>query len=147
MSELRTILEDKPDQDVAYAAPEATVHEAVGIMCKKRIGALLVARGGMVVGILSERDIMQRLVLEQRDPTKTCVAEIMTTDVLSVGLDHEPEAVMALMTERRVRHIPVMHEHAVVGVVSIGDLVRWMTRNQGLEIKVLRDYVSGVYPG
>jgi CBS domain-containing protein len=147
MSELRTILEEKPDPAVAYAAPEATVHEAVGVMCKKRIGALLVERGGMLIGILSERDIMQRLVLEQRDATKTRVDEIMTTDVLCVGLEQEPEAVMALMTERRVRHIPVMHGHVVVGVVSIGDLVRWVTRSQDLEIKVLRDYVSGVYPG
>jgi CBS domain-containing protein len=147
MSALRTILDGKPDQTVHYVGPDATVHEAVSTMCKKRIGALLVEENGAPIGIISERDIMQRLVLERRDPASTRVADIMTRDVLCIDPDHEPEQVMAIMTERRVRHIPVVEGRTVVGLVSIGDLVRWVSRNQDFEIRALRDYVCGVYPG
>jgi CBS domain-containing protein len=147
MSELRTILEAKPDHTVHYVGPDATVHDAVSTMCKRRIGALLVEESGMPIGIVSERDIMQRCVLEQRDPSRTRVADIMTRDVLCIDPDVEPEQVMAMMTERRVRHIPVVEGRSVVGIVSIGDLVRWMSRNQDFELRALRDYVCGVYPG
>lgn len=147
MSALRTILDRKGDTTVHYVGPDATVHDAVETMCRKRIGALLVELNGAPIGILSERDIMQRLVLEQRDPALTRVADIMTRDVLCIDPDQEPEQVMALMTERRVRHLPVVEGRNVVGLISIGDLVRWMSRNQDFEIRALRDYVSGVYPG
>lgn len=146
MSALRTILDGK-GKAVQYVGPNATVIDAVGKMCRSRIGALLVEENDEPIGIVSERDIMSRLVLEKRDPATTRVRDIMTREVLCIDPDQEPEQVMALMTERRVRHLPVVESRKVVGIVSIGDLVRWMSRNQDFEIRALRDYVCGVYPG
>jgi CBS domain-containing protein len=146
MSALRTILDGK-DKTVHYVGPNVTVREAVSTMCGKHVGALLVEQDDEPIGIVSERDIMTRLVLEHRDPTTTLVADIMTRDVLCISPDQEPEQVMALMTEKRIRHLPVVEGRRVVGIVSIGDLVRWASRNQDFEIRALRDYVCGVYPG
>jgi CBS domain-containing protein len=146
MSALRTILDGK-DKTVHYVGPEVTVRDAVATMCRKRIGALIVEENETPIGILSERDIMTRLVLEQRNPATTRVSDIMTRDVLCIGPDQEPEQAMAIMTERRVRHLPVVEAGKVVGIVSIGDLVRWVSHNQDFEIRVLRDYVYGIYPG
>jgi CBS domain-containing protein len=147
MSALRSILESKRDQSVYYVGPDATVLDAVARMCRSHVGALLVEENEQPIGIVSERDIMTRLVLERRDAATTTVAEIMTRDVLCIDPEHEPEEVMALMTERRVRHLPVVEGRRVVGIVSIGDLVRWAIRNQEFEVRILRDYVCGVYPG
>ena len=146
MSALSTILESK-DPTVHYVTPEATVLTAVDKMCRARVGALLVESGNEPIGILTERDIMTRLVLEQRDAATTHVAEIMSRDVLCIDPDREPEEAMALMTERRVRHLPVVVENVVVGIISMGDLVRWASRNPEFEARVLRDYVIGIYPG
>jgi CBS domain-containing protein len=146
MSALRSILEGKHKQ-VQYVGPDVTAHEAVTRMCENRIGSLLVEENDEPVGIISERDIMTRLVLEHRDARRTSVRDIMTKDVLCIGLDHEPERVMALMTEKRVRHLPVIENGKVVGIVSIGDLVRWFSQSQDFEIRAMRDYVFGVYPG
>jgi len=146
MSALRTILEGK-GTTVHYVGPEVPVLEAVGRMCKNRIGALLVEVHDEAIGIISERDIMARLVLEKRDPASTLVGDIMTRNVLCIDPNQEPEQAMALMTAHRVRHLPVVEGRTVIGMLSIGDLVRWMSRNQDFEIRSLRDYVSGVYPG
>ena len=146
MSALRTILEGK-GSNVHYVGPGATVLEAVRRMCQNRIGALLVEEHDEAIGIISERDIMARLVLERRDPASTRVADIMTRNVLCIDPDQEPEQAMALMTEHRVRHLPVVEGRTVIGMLSIGDLVRWVSRNQDFEIRSLRDYVNGVYPG
>jgi CBS domain-containing protein len=146
MGALRTILEEK-DQTIHAVGPETSVLEAVGKMCQSRVGALLVEQLGTPIGILSERDIMTRLVLEQRDPAMTTVGEIMTPEVLCIDPDRSPEEAMSLMTARRVRHLPVVEGRSVVGIISIGDLVRWASRNQDYEIRTLREYVSGVYAG
>jgi CBS domain-containing protein len=146
MSALRTILEAK-GTTVHYVGPDVTVLEAVERMCQNRIGALLVEEHDEAIGIISERDIMARLVLERRDPASTRVADIMTRNVLCVGLDQEPEQAMAVMTEHRVRHLPVLEGRTVIGMLSIGDLVRWVSRSQDFEIRSLLDYVNGVYPG
>jgi CBS domain-containing protein len=146
MSALRTILEGK-GTTVHYVGPEITVLEAVDRMCRNHIGALLVEDHDEAIGIISERDVMARLVLEKRDPASTRVADIMTRDVLCIDPDQEPEQAMALMTERRVRHLPVVEGRTVIGMLSIGDLVRWMSRNQDFEIRSLYAYVNGVYPG
>ena len=116
-------------------------------MCQLRVGALLVVRFGKPVGILSERDIMTRFLLERRDPVDTKVEEVMTHEVLCIAPDRSPEEAMSIMTDRRVRHLPVMEGRSVIGIVSIGDLVRWASRNQEFEIRTLREYVSGVYAG
>jgi CBS domain-containing protein len=146
MSALRTILEGK-DPTVHYVTPEATVLAAVEKMCRAHVGALLVEVNDEPIGIITERDIMNRLVLQQRPAASTHVAEIMSRDVLCIDPDREPEAAMALMTERRVRHLPVVVENVVIGIISMGDLVRWASRNSEFEVRVLRDYVIGVYPG
>jgi len=146
MGALRDILEEKV-QVVHAVGPEATVIEAVDKMCQNRVGALLVEELGRPIGILTERDIMTRLVLEQRDPSRTTVEEIMTTDVLCIDPDRSPEEAMSIMTARRVRHLPVVDGRSVIGIVSIGDLVRWASRSQDYEIRTLREYVSGVYAG
>ena len=146
MSALRTILEGK-DPTVHYVTPEATVLAAVEKMCRTHVGALLVEVNDEPIGIITERDIMNRLVLEQRNAATTHVAEIMSRDVLCIDPDREPEEAMALMTEKRVRHLPIVVENVVIGIISMGDLVRWASRNSEFEVRVLRDYVIGVYPG
>jgi len=146
MSALRTILEGK-EPTVHYVTPETTVLAAVEKMCRAHVGALLVEVNDEPIGIVTERDIMNRLVLQQRDAASTHVAEIMSRDVLCIDPDREPEEAMALMTERRVRHLPVVMKNVVVGIISMGDLVRWASRNSEFEVRILRDYVIGVYPG
>ena len=146
MSALRSILEEKR-KPVEYVGPDATAFEAVAKMCRNRIGSLLVEENGKPIGIVSERDIMTRLVLRQLDASATSVRAVMTTDVLSIQPELELEEAMQLMTEHRVRHLPVVEDGKVMGIVSIGDLVRWVSRNQDVEIRAMRDYVRGVYPG
>lgn len=146
MSAIRTILEGK-DPTVHYVTPDATVLTAVDKMCRARVGALLVQENDQPTGIITERDIMTRLVLAQRNPATTHVSEIMSRDVLSIDPDREPEEAMALMTEKRVRHLPVAYDGSIIGIISMGDLVRWASHNQEFEVRVLRDYVIGVYPG
>lgn len=146
MGALRTILDEK-DRTIQAVGPQASVLEAVNKMCETRVGALLVEELGKPIGILSERDIMTRLVLQQRDAARTTVREIMTPEVLCIDPDRSPEEAMSLMTARRVRHLPVMEGRSVIGIISIGDLVRWASRNQDYEIRTLREYVAGVYAG
>ncbi len=146
MATLRTILQEK-DATVHSVGPDSSVLEAVGKMCQLRVGALLVVRFGKPVGILTERDILTRFLLERRDPVDMVVEEIMTREVLCIAPDRPPEEAMSMMTDRLIRHLPVMEGRSVIGIVSIGDLVRWASRNQDYEIRTLREYVSGVYAG
>ena len=131
--------------EVHYVAPDATVLSAVERMCAKHIGALLVANARIPLGIFSERDLMVRVILARRDPATTPVAEVMTTDVACVSPDTRAREAMAIMTDRRCRHLPVVSGGEVVGMLSIGDLVRWMSQEQAFEIQVLTDYVRGAY--
>jgi signal-transduction protein with cAMP-binding, CBS, and nucleotidyltransferase domain len=101
----------------------------------------------MTRGIVSERDIMRRVVLLRRDPALTRVKEIMTTSVACIDETASVEEAMALMTKRRFRHLPVMRDGRVAGMISIGDLVHWVSQHQEFEIRVLNDYVCGRYPG
>jgi CBS domain-containing protein len=142
MSDLASILDGKPSA-IHSVAPHVMVVEAVKEMCRHRIGALLVREGEAIVGIVSERDVMTRLLLHRLDPATTSVATIMTTSVVTVDIETEPDGVMRVMTERRCRHLPVTRQGEVVGLVSIGDLVRWVSQIQEHEVQVLREYVSG----
>lgn len=144
MDTIRDILDEK-GYEVHFIAPEATALEAVDLMCAKRIGALLVATSEATLGIISERDVMTRVILERREPEETRVERVMTRAVACVHLDTHAREAMALMTERRCRHLPVVADGAVVGMVSIGDLVRWGSREQEIEIKMLTEYVRGGY--
>lgn len=134
-------------ENVVHAiAPTTSVFGAVGKMCSVRVGALLVFERQMPVGILSERDIMTRVVLADRDLKKTLVSSVMTKDVFCVTARTEPEEAMGLMAEHRCRHLPVMAEGRVIGVVSMGDLMRWVEKNLDFELRAIREYVSGTYP-
>ena len=144
MGAIRTIVEGK-DTAIHAVGPEATVRDAVVEMCRSHVGALLVNEYGAPVGILSERDIMTRVLLEQRNPSTTTVAEVMTKEVVFIGPDREAEDAMALMTERCVRHLPVVERGIVIGIISMGDLVRWASHNQDSEIRMLQEYVGGMY--
>jgi CBS domain-containing protein len=146
MLSLDLILEEK-GHGLHVTAPEATVIEAVDMMCQARVGALLVMQSDTLVGIFSERDVMSRVVLVGLDPKRTCVGEVMTRDVVCVETDVSPDEAMAIITNRRLRHLPVVEGRRVVGVVSIGDLVRWAIRDREQSIEQLRDYVTGRYPG
>jgi CBS domain-containing protein len=146
MTTLADIFETK-GRTVHATRGEATVFHAVEEMCRHRIGALLVGEIGRPIGILSERDIMTRVILKGRDPKTTLVEAIMTRELVCADLADSPEEAMRVMTEQRCRHLPVVTDGRVVGVVSIGDLVRWMTQHQAFEIQWLSDYLVGRYPG
>ncbi len=146
MRSLHLILEEK-GRGLYVTGPEATVTEAADLMCQARVGALLVMQSDMLVGIFSERDVMSRVVLVGLDPKRTRVGEVMTRNVVCVEIDVSPDEAMAIITERRMRHLPVVDGRRVVGMVSIGDLVRWAVRDREQSIEQLRDYVTGKYPG
>lgn len=145
MQSVEAILDDK-GRAVHGTTPEATVLEAVDVMCWHRVGALLVREGERPVGIVTERDVLTRLVLARLDPATTLVADIMTREVVCVSPSARAAEVMALMTERRVRHVPVVEAGRVVGLISAGDLVRSASREHELELTMLTDYVKGTYP-
>jgi signal-transduction protein with cAMP-binding, CBS, and nucleotidyltransferase domain len=126
-------------------APEVRVITAVERMCEKHVGAVLVESARVPLGIFTERDLMRRVILARRDPVETRVEEVMTTQVICVEPDTEVREAMALMTERRCRHLPVVDGGSVIGMLSIGDLVRWMSQEQAFEIQLLTDYVRGAY--
>lgn len=146
MGAMQSILNGKA-RAVYEIAPDATAYDAVEEMCRLQIGALLVVEGETPIGIVSERDILTRVLLKRKRPEQTLVAEVMTTDVACIDADAEPEEAMSVMTERRCRHLPVMRGNLLVGIVSIGDLVRWASEARDFEIRVLKEYVTGIYPG
>ena len=135
---------DRKGANVHRVRPEVTVLRAVEEMAERHIGAVLVSEGDSVVGILSERDVMTRVVLLGRDPAATLVEEVMTRAVVAIEPTTTHGAAMAIMSERRCRHLPVVHEGRVVGMVTIGDLVRHASREQEFEIRMLTDYIRGV---
>jgi CBS domain-containing protein len=145
METLSDILESK-GRAVYVVSPEATILEAVDRMCRERVGALVVIDAAEIVGVFSERDLMTRVVLEQRDPATTHIGEIMTTAVTSVASDTSPREAMALMTRLRVRHLPVADGMRLIGLVSIGDLVRWVVADRERLVDELEGYVQGRYP-
>jgi signal-transduction protein with cAMP-binding, CBS, and nucleotidyltransferase domain len=146
METLRPILETK-GTTIHQVRPSDTVLSAVDEMCRCHVGALLVMKDETAVGIVSERDLLIRVLLARKDPAKTTVAEVMTSELVCVELDTSPNEAMRVMTERRCRHLPVVCDEKIAGLVSIGDLVRWTSRNQEYEIRLLHDYVEGRYPG
>ena len=141
MRTVRHLLEAKTP-GVFAIGPEAPVIEAVRLMAEKGIGALLVMRGGHLAGILSERDYARKIVLQGRSSADTPVREIMTVDVVTVGLDDTADRCMQLVTDQRIRHLPVVDRDAVLGVVSIGDLVKAVIEDQQLELDQLQRYIA-----
>jgi CBS domain-containing protein len=118
------------------------VREAVKTMVDANVGSLLVTSSGEVVGIVTERDYLRRVALEGRTDDDTTVGEIMTAPLVVVGPDTSIDECMAVMTDRRIRHLPVVEDGKVVGLVSIGDLVKFKSRQQSFEIQYLTDYIT-----
>jgi CBS domain-containing protein len=141
MQQVRHLLEAK-GADIYAIAPDAPVREAIKSMAERRIGALLVMRGEELVGIVSERDYARKVVLQGRSSASTAVAEIMSGPALTVGLEASVAECMRLCTDRRVRHLPVVDGRKVVGVVSIGDLVKAVIDEQAQEIEQLQRYIA-----
>jgi CBS domain-containing protein len=126
--------------------PDALVFDAIGIMAKNSVGALLVLDGDALVGIISERDYARKVVLEGKSSKQTLVREIMSTPVRFVRPETWVGEAMRFMTEQRIRHLPVLEGERVVGVVSMGDLVRSLVDEQAAEIEHLHAYITGQYP-
>lgn len=144
METVGSIVEEKGSA-VYVIHPDATALAAVQMMCDRRVGALLVATSEATLGIISERDVLVRLILERREADKTKVADVMTRAVVCVSPTTTAREAMAVMTERRCRHLPVVTEGAIVGIVSIGDLVRAASREQEFQLRMLTEYVHGGY--
>jgi CBS domain-containing protein len=133
--------------EVWSISPDSMVIEAVRVMAEKNIGALLVMHEMRLLGIVSERDYTRKVVLRGKSSKQTPVREIMTTPVITVTPSNTVEECMRLMTERRVRHLPVIIDDKVAGVVSIGNLVNWTIAAQDIAIDHLEGYIAGRYPG
>lgn len=129
--------------DLWSVAPDATVYDAIALMAKHGVGALVVLEDDRLVGIISERDYARKVILQDRSSRDTLVRTIMTTDVVSVRPDASVEACMALMTERRIRHLPVTEDERLVGILSIGDLVKFIIADRELLIEQLEGYITG----
>jgi CBS domain-containing protein len=145
MSRVSDILSRKGDQ-VHTIPRSATVYEAVEKMVGENVGSLLVTEGEEIAGIVTERDYLRRIPLEGRRSQATRVDEIMTKDIVCVDPSLEVEECMAIITQRRIRHLPVMDGKRLVGILSIGDLVKHISREQEIHIRYLTDYISGKYP-
>lgn len=143
MKTVAQILGTKPDLAVHTVAPSVTAHEAVRLMIDKNIGALVVVERGQVVGIVSERDYTRRLVPMARSPMETLLGEIMSSPVMYVHPQQTSDECMALMTENRLRHLPVMDAGRLVGLISIGDLVKATIAEQQFIIEQLEHYITG----
>ena len=141
MSRLADILDEKGGHVFEIDA-DASVFEAVQRMVEENIGSLLVTDGGEIAGIVTERDYLRRVALEGRTDRDTPVREIMSTPLIVVTPETTVDECMALMTERRVRHLPVVDEHRIAGLVSIGDLVKFTSERRAFEIQYLTDYIT-----
>jgi CBS domain-containing protein len=149
MSELTTsigkLLKHKP-RSVWSTTPDASVYDCIELMAEKEVGALLVMEHNKLLGIISERDYARKVILQGKSSKETTVAKIMSSPVIFVSLQHSVGDCMRTITDNRIRHLPVMEGGAVIGVISIGDLVNWVISEQEETIRHLQAYISGAAP-
>jgi IMP dehydrogenase len=141
MAQIADILDAK-GRDVLMIDASATVLDAVKTMVEGNVGALIVTEGGQLAGIVTERDYLRRCALEERTDRETAVREIMSSPLVVATPQTTVDECMALMTDRRIRHVPVTDGETVVGIVSIGDLVKFKSKLQTFEIQFLNDYIT-----
>ncbi|MEE9464656.1 MAG: CBS domain-containing protein [Candidatus Neomarinimicrobiota bacterium] len=133
--------------DVYSVKPDTSVFDALKLMAEKNIGAVMVLRGQELVGIFSERDYARKVILKGKSSADTPVSDIMTSKVAYIGPHNTLEECMALMTDKHFRHLPVMEANRLLGLISIGDVVKAIISNQQIEIKQLESYITGLLHG
>ncbi|MGE5807901.1 MAG: CBS domain-containing protein [Nitrospirota bacterium] len=139
---VRQVLRSK-GQGFHAIGPEATAYDALEIMAEKNIGAMLVVESGKLIGVFSERDYARKVILRGKSSKGTTVRELMSSPPITVGMDASMRDCMVLMTEKRIRHLPVMEKDVLWGIVSIGDVVNTIIREQEKAINDLEDYIAG----
>jgi len=142
MRSVKDILEEKGTQ-VYAVSPDATVYEALQIMADKNVGALMVIEGDTVAGLVSERDYARKIILKGKFSKDVPVREIMTVDIIRIGPDNDVEYCMELMTDKRVRHLPVFENDRLIGIISIGDIVKAIIEHKEEIIEQLENYIKG----
>jgi CBS domain-containing protein len=143
MKNAADILQSKPDATVHSVTPSTSMFEAIKLMAEKNIGALLVIEGETIRGIVSERDYARKIILAGKSSRETPVGDVMTSPVMYVGPTASTQECMALMTGKRLRHLPVMDGGKLLGLISIGDLVKDIISEQSFIIDQLQHYISG----
>jgi CBS domain-containing protein len=128
-------------------APSLSIYDAVAEMNRLRIGAIVILENGQLAGIFTERDVLRRVLGAGVDPKAVRVSEVMTRNVITIGPETMVEEVAALFTEKRCRHLPVVSDGKLVGLISIGDISRWVADHHRAEAEHLRNYIAGGMPG
>ncbi|MBA3833140.1 MAG: CBS domain-containing protein [Chthoniobacterales bacterium] len=142
---IETILGNKP-RPIWSVSPDATIYDAIAMMAEKNVGALLVMENEKLVGIISERDYSRKVMLKGKTSRDSFVREIMTTELTTAHPRETVEECLRFMTDKRIRHLPVVAEGELRGVISIGDLVKHVISAQSATLEQLKDYISGGYP-